>query len=92
MEGEAVEAEAEGRDKRQSKVGGSRVGGRDDQHLLPIVMDSVLQYQASSPGRAVEDLHAKPPSDVVLGVCSRQLPPREPSCGLAPATLTSYFL
>lgn len=92
MEGEAVEAEAEGRDKRQSKVGGSRVGGRDDQHLLPIVMDSVLQYQASCPGRAVEDLHAKPPSDVVLGVCSRQLPPREPSCGLAPATLTSYFL
>lgn len=92
MEGEAVEAEAEGRDKRQSKVGGSRVGGRDDQHLLPIVMDSVLQYQASSPGRAVEDLHAKPPSDVVLRVCSRQLPPREPSCGLAPATLTSYFL
>lgn len=88
MEGEAVEAEAEGRDKRQR----SRVGGRDDQHLLPIVMDSVLQYQASSPGRAVEDLHAKPPSDVVLGVCSRQLPPREPSCGLAPATLTSYFL
>lgn len=42
-------------------------------------MDSVLQYQASSPGRAVEDLHAKPPSDVVLGVSSRQLPRRGPS-------------
>lgn len=41
MEGEAVEAEAERRDKRQSKVGGSRVGGRDDQHLLPIVMEVV---------------------------------------------------
>lgn len=37
MEGEAVEAEAEGRDKRQR----SRVGGRDDQHLLPIVMEAV---------------------------------------------------